>query len=72
MAAELCKVGLWLEALDPGRPLSFLDHRIQVGNSLLGATPAVLTGGIPDAAFQAIEGDEIRAFPSIPPTSAKR
>lgn len=39
MAVELCKVNLWLEALDPGKPLSFLDHRIQCGNSLLGATP---------------------------------
>ena len=28
MAAELCKVSLWMEALDPGKPLSFLDHRI--------------------------------------------
>ena len=34
MAVELCKVNLWLEALDPGKPLSFLDHRIQCGNSL--------------------------------------
>src|SRR5690606_35839430 len=33
-------------------------HRIQVGNSLLGATPALLAGGIPDAAFTPIEGDD--------------
>ncbi len=39
MAVELCKVSLWLEALEPGKPLSFLDHHIRVGNSLLGATP---------------------------------
>lgn len=58
MAVELCKVNLWLEALDPGKPLSFLDHRIQNGNSLLGATPALLRGGIPDAAFDPIEGDD--------------
>lgn len=57
MAAELCRVSLWLEALEPGKPLSFLDHRIQVGNSLLGATPALLTLGIPDDAFSPIEGD---------------
>ena len=36
MAVELCKVSLWMEAIDPGRPLSFLDHHIQCGNSLLG------------------------------------
>ena len=58
MAVELCKVNLWLEALDPGRPLSFLDQRIQCGNSLLGASPALLRKGIPDAAFEPIEGDD--------------
>ena len=39
MAAELAKVSLWLEAIEPGRPLSFLDAHIKVGNSLLGTTP---------------------------------
>ena len=29
MAAELCRVSLWLEALEPGKPLSFLDHHIR-------------------------------------------
>ncbi len=58
MAVELCKVNLWLEALEPGKPLSFLDHRIQCGNSLLGATPALIEGGIPDDAFRQIEGDD--------------
>jgi hypothetical protein len=58
MAAELCRVSLWLEALDPGKPLSFLDHHIRVGNSLLGTTPALIAGGLPDDAFNAIEGDD--------------
>jgi hypothetical protein len=58
MAVELCKVNLWLEALEPGKPLSFLEHRIQCGNSLLGTTPALLAKGIPDEAFTTIEGDE--------------
>ncbi|MHB1042629.1 MAG: Eco57I restriction-modification methylase domain-containing protein [Eubacteriales bacterium] len=58
MAVELCKVGLWMEALEPGKPLSFLDHRILCGNSLLGATPALLKKGIPDEAFKPIEGDD--------------
>src|SRR5439155_26500334 len=58
MAVELCKVALWLEALKPGKPLSFLDHHIQCGNSLLGTTPALIAGGIPDAAFEPIEGDD--------------
>ncbi|WP_051273673.1 Eco57I restriction-modification methylase domain-containing protein [Desulfotruncus alcoholivorax] len=61
MAVELCKVSLWMEALEPGKPLSFLDHRIKCGNSLLGATPALLKNGIPDDAFKPIEGDD-KAF----------
>lgn len=58
MAVELCKVSLWLEALEPGKPLSFLDHQIQCGNSLLGTTPALLGAGVPDDAFDPIEGDD--------------
>jgi hypothetical protein len=58
MAVELCHVALWMEALEPGRPLSFLEHHVQCGNSLLGATPALLACGIPDDAFEPIEGDD--------------
>ncbi len=58
MATELCKVSLWMEALEPGKPLSFLDHRIHCGNSLLGTSPRLLSEGIPDDAFKAIEGDD--------------
>jgi hypothetical protein len=58
MAAELAKVSLWLEAMQPGRPLSFLDAHIKVGNALLGTTPRLLADGIPDAAFDPIEGDD--------------
>ena len=58
MAVELCKVSLWLEALEPGRPLSFLDHRIVSGNSLLGATPELIAAGVPDAAYKTLLGDD--------------
>ncbi len=58
MSVELCKVSLWMEAIEPGKPFSFLDQHIQCGNSLLGATPALLAKGIPDSAFEAIEGDD--------------
>jgi hypothetical protein len=58
LAAELAKVSLWLETLDPGRPLAFLDAQIKVGNSLIGATPALMAQGVPDAAFAALEGDD--------------
>ena len=58
MAADLAKVSLWLTAMTPGKPLSFLDHHIKVGNALLGTTPALLHDGIPDAAFTALTTDD--------------
>ncbi len=61
MSAELCRVSLWLEAIEPGKPLSFLDRHIRVGNSLLGGTPKLIAQGIPDGAFTPIEGDDKRA-----------
>lgn len=61
MAVELCKVNLWIEAVQPGKPLSFLDHRIHCGNALLGATPAVMQSGIPDEAFNPLVGDDREA-----------
>lgn len=58
MAIELCKVGLWMEAVDPGLPLTFLNSHIQHGNALLGTTPELMAKGIPDAAWDPIEGDD--------------
>ncbi|MBJ6622583.1 Eco57I restriction-modification methylase domain-containing protein [Streptomyces sp. DHE17-7] len=58
MAVDLAKVSLWLEALEPGKPLSFLDAHVKQGNGLIGATPKLLQGGIPDEAFIATEGDD--------------
>ncbi|MFF7605029.1 Eco57I restriction-modification methylase domain-containing protein [Streptomyces parvulus] len=58
LAAELAKVSLWLESLTPGEPLAYLDDRIKTGNALLGASPAVLERGIPDGAFEKLEGDQ--------------
>ncbi|CAG7641718.1 DNA methyltransferase [Rhodococcus opacus] len=65
LAAELAKVSLWLEALEPGRPLAFLDAQVKVGNALIGATPAVLADGIPDEAFKPIEGDDKKFAASL-------
>ncbi|WP_411573512.1 Eco57I restriction-modification methylase domain-containing protein [Streptomyces fradiae] len=58
MAVELAKVSLWLEAMEPGKPLSFLDAHIKHGNGLIGATPALMQDGIPDKAFKKTEGDD--------------
>ncbi|WP_416519262.1 Eco57I restriction-modification methylase domain-containing protein [Streptomyces achromogenes] len=58
MAVELAKVSLWIESLEPGKPLSFLDSHIKHGNGLVGATPKLLAEGLPDDAFKVIEGDD--------------
>ena len=62
LAVELCKVALWIEALEPGRPLSYLDARILCGDSLIGVFDlAVLAKGVPDAAYSALTGDDATA-----------
>jgi len=58
MAVELCKVNLWLEALEPGKPLSFLDAHIQCGDSLVGVGPRLDISEIPDEAFSPAFGDD--------------
>ena len=58
MAVELCKFSLWLEAIEPGKPLSFLDAHIQLGDARLGTLPLLMEGGIPKEAFKPIEGDD--------------
>jgi hypothetical protein len=58
MAVELAKIALWMEAMEPGKPLSFLDHHFRVGNSLLGVTPRLLAEGLPDDTFTPIFGDD--------------
>ncbi len=58
MSVELCKVSLWMEALEPGKPLSFLDAHIQCGDSLVGVAPGLEMAEIPDEAFNPAFGDD--------------
>lgn len=58
LSVELCKVSLWMETLEPGKPLGFLDKNIQCGNSLIGVTPGLNINEIPDDAFQPVTGDD--------------
>ena len=37
MAVELAKVALWLHSFTVGAPLSFLDHHLRAGDSVIGA-----------------------------------
>ncbi|HEX5467672.1 MAG TPA: DNA methyltransferase, partial [Gaiellaceae bacterium] len=36
MGAEIAKISLWLASFVPGLSLSYLDHNVRVGNSLIG------------------------------------
>jgi hypothetical protein len=59
LAVDLCKVALWIEGFNRGKPLSFLDHRIKCGNSLVGVLDLdCLNDGIPDDAYEAVTGDD--------------
>jgi type I restriction-modification system DNA methylase subunit len=42
LAVELAKLSMWLTTLAKGRPLSFLDHHIRTGNSLVGTNLAAI------------------------------
>ena len=47
VAVQLARLSLWLTTLARGKPLNFLDHRLRVGNSLIGASADDL-GRVPD------------------------
>lgn len=59
MAVELSKVALWIEALEPGRPLAFFDAQMRCGDSLIGVFDrSMLREGIPDEAYKPLTGDD--------------
>jgi hypothetical protein len=59
MAVELTKVALWIETVEPGKPLGFLDANIRCGDSVLGVFDLeALEAGIPDAAYKPLTGDD--------------
>ena len=59
MAVELTKVALWIETVEPGKPLGFLDANIRCGDSLLGVFDLkALEKGIPDDAYKPLSGDD--------------
>ncbi|MFS8818547.1 Eco57I restriction-modification methylase domain-containing protein, partial [Synechococcus sp. R55.5] len=66
LAVELCRVALWLEAHCAGKPLTFLDHHIKCGDSLVGVLDlAILEKGIPDEAFTPVSADSKEAARSL-------
>ncbi len=61
MSVELCRVGLWLETHEPGKPLSFLEHHIMCGNSLMGTTADAIKKDFPENTYAALRGDDKKA-----------
>lgn len=58
-AVELCRLSLWLVAHNSGKPLTFLEHKIKCGDSLVGVDSLKrLAGGIPEGAFNPLSGDD--------------
>jgi hypothetical protein len=55
-------VALWIETVEPGKPLGFLDAHIRCGDALLGVFDLkALEHGIPDAAYKPLAGDDKEA-----------
>ncbi len=66
LAVDLCKVALWIEGQEPGLPLSFLDHHIKCGESLVGVFDLkVLEAGVPDDAYNSVTGDDKKVATEI-------
>lgn len=65
LAVELARMALWLEGFAEGKPLSFLDHHLLVGNSLLGVfSLKELSHWIPDDAYKTGETSAFEGFRS--------
>ena len=72
-AVELCKLVLWIEGYCTGKPLTFLDHHVRCGNSVVGVTDlTVLQGEIPSDAFAAEDKDALRFIKKLNTEEAAR
>lgn len=58
VAVDLTRAALWVRALAEHQANPFISRHVRHGNGLIGATPALIAKGVPDAAFHPIEGDD--------------
>lgn len=65
LATELAKVSLWLDAFTLGAPLSFLDHHLRTGNSLIGASLPELEKALEGQLFRIDESHLHRAVQNV-------
>ena len=66
LAVELAKLALWLETVAVDQPLTFLNHHLRVGNSLIGPSVDDL-GRIPGAGDLQTRGFKKYVKKSLPP-----
>ncbi|MCS4139530.1 hypothetical protein GGQ13_002985 [Salinibacter ruber] len=60
MAVELAKLSLWLHSFTVGAPLSFLDHHLKAGNSLIGTSVDTVVDEIEDDLFGNVRDEILR------------
>jgi len=82
LAVELAKLAVWLETVSVGRPLTFVDHHLRHGNSLVGARVRDL-GSLPGEGplfdFTIVLGEELenllhplKAIKNLPSDSSEQ
>lgn len=62
MAVELAKVSLWLNCFTLGAPLSFLDHHLRCGNSLIGVTVEEVDQSIQTGQLSLLSGNKFEGM----------
>lgn len=65
MAVQLARLSLWLATLSADKPLSFLDHHLIVGNSLIGARPEDVWRQPSGTGHRARRGDDLPLFDAL-------
>src|SRR5213078_822539 len=65
LATELAKVSLWLDAFTIGAPLSFLDHHLRTGNSLIGSSLLELEAAGRGQLFKVDQSHLLRAVQNV-------
>ena len=70
MAVQLARLSLWLATLATDKPLSFFDHHLVAGNSLVGASPDDLRRQPPGGARRSRRHGDLPLFPEQSLSSA--
>ena len=64
MAVQLARLSLWLATLSGDRPLTFLDHRLRAGDSLVGASIGDIRRQPPSGARSGARPARLPLFPN--------